>query len=99
MMTAFWLPVVDLLFPTVIAKFISVTALCGMVLIYLQTLKFYGLSKVWGGGVATPLIGPLFLGMTWASAFRFWQRKDSRWKCRSIPRYKIAVTEDMRNRA
>jgi hopene-associated glycosyltransferase HpnB len=81
MMTAFWLPFVGLLFPTAIAKFISAAALCGMVLIYLPTLKFYGLSSGWG--VAMPLIGTLFLGMTWASAVRFWQGKGSRWKGRS----------------
>lgn len=87
MVMAFWLPVAGLLFPSASAKIISAAALCGMFLCYLPTLKFYGLSRIWG--VAMPLIGTLFLGMTWTSAIRFWQGKGSQWKDRSYSKMQI----------
>lgn len=81
MMTVFWLPVAGLLFPTATAKIISAGALGVMFLCYLPTLRFYGLSRRWAMGL--PLIGGLFLAMTWTSAIRFWQGKGSTWKGRS----------------
>ncbi len=81
MMTVFWLPVAGILFPTATAKIISAGALGVMFLCYLPTLRFYGLSRRWAMGL--PLIGGLFLAMTWTSAIRFWQGKGSTWKGRS----------------
>jgi hopene-associated glycosyltransferase HpnB len=84
MIAAFVLPVMTLflLFPE--ARFISALALGVMMLCYLPTLKFYGLSWIWS--LALPLIGGLYLAMTWTSAIRYWTGKGSMWKDRS---YKI----------
>jgi len=78
MMTMFWLPLVGLLFPSATAKVISVGALAAMILSYLPTLHFYGLSRCWAA--AMPLIGTFYLAMTWTSAIRTWQGKGSKWK-------------------
>ncbi|MGM0426695.1 MAG: hypothetical protein ACQEQ7_05620 [Thermodesulfobacteriota bacterium] len=45
------------------------------------TLRFYGLSMGWALGL--PLIGTLYLSMTWISAIRFWQGAGARWKGRA----------------
>jgi hopene-associated glycosyltransferase HpnB len=80
MLMAFWLPVAGLFFPAAVAKIVSAGALGASILSYLPTLKFYGLPKRWA--LALPLIGTLFLGMTWSSAFRFWFGEGSTWKGR-----------------
>jgi hopene-associated glycosyltransferase HpnB len=81
MMTAFWLPIAGLFFPNPMAKVISAASLGAMMLSYLPTLKFYGVSRVFG--LALPLIGSFYLAMTWTSAIRFWLREGSEWKGRS----------------
>jgi len=80
MLMTFWLPVAGLFFPTTIAKILSAGALVALILSYLPTLKFYGLSRRWG--VSLPLIATLYLAMTWSSAIRFWFGEGSNWKGR-----------------
>ncbi len=80
MLMAFWLPVAGLFFPAAVAKIACAVALGASMLSYLPTLKFYGLPRRWA--LALPLIGTLFLAMTWSSAFRFWFGKGSTWKGR-----------------
>lgn len=82
MITAFCIPVAGLLFPPNVAKIISVLALGGMTLSYLPTIKFYRLSSLWA--VAIPLIGTIYLAMTWSSAIRSWQGKGFKWKGRAF---------------
>lgn len=77
---AFWLPVAGLMFPHTIARWIAVIGLVAMMSSYLPTLRFYGLSGGWA--IALPLIGTLYLAMTWTSAVRYWRGKRSRWKGR-----------------
>lgn len=81
MLTAFWLPVGGLFFPGFMAKAISGAALGAMMLSYLPTLEFYGVSKPFA--VALPLIGTFYLAMTWTSALRFWLSGGAEWKGRS----------------
>jgi hopene-associated glycosyltransferase HpnB len=81
MMIAFCLPVAGLLFPGRGPRFLSVVSLGAMILSYTPTLIFYGLSRAWS--VTLPLIGSLFLAMTWSSAFRAWIGKGAEWKERS----------------
>ncbi|MFH1242058.1 MAG: glycosyltransferase [Pseudomonadota bacterium] len=82
MILAFWVPVLGLLlFPSSVARIISLLALACMALTYLPTLKFYRLSGWWAA--AMPLIGTLYLAMTWSSAIWSWQGKGSNWKDRS----------------
>ena len=80
MLTVFWLPVAGLFFPTAIAKIISAGALGTLILSYLPTVKFYGLSRSWA--LALPLIAALYVAMTWSSAIRFWFGEGSTWKGR-----------------
>jgi len=81
MILMFGLPVAGLLFPSVTAGILSLCALIAMMLGYIPTLKFYNLSWKWA--FLMPLIGLLFLAMTWTSAIRFWQGKGAEWKGRS----------------
>lgn len=60
---------------------LSLIALTAMVLSYLPTLKFYRLSPAWA--LALPLIGTLYLAMTWSSAYRWWLGRGSAWKGRT----------------
>lgn len=81
MILMFGLPVVGLLFPWVTAGILSLCAFIAMMLGYIPTLKFYHLSWKWA--FLMPLIGLLFLAMTWTSAIRFWQGKGAKWKGRA----------------
>ena len=80
MITVFCLPVAGFMFPSIMAKVISALALGTMILSYLPILKFYGLSRNWA--IALPLIGTLYLAMTWTSAIRFWKGEGVSWKGR-----------------
>jgi hopene-associated glycosyltransferase HpnB len=55
-----------------------------MMLTYLPTLRFYGRSPLWAVTLAGA--GLLYLGMTWASALRYWRGKGAHWKGRSYGR-------------
>jgi hypothetical protein len=56
-----------------------------MVLTYLPTLKFYRMSAWWA--LAMPLIGSLYLAMTWTSAINHWLGQTSQWKGRAYSRF------------
>ena len=82
MVIAFWVPVAGLfLFPSPWAKILSALALAAMTLSYYPTLRFYRLSGWWAAGM--PLIGTLYLAMTWSSAMGSWQGKGFHWKGRA----------------
>ncbi len=81
MITAFCVPVAGMFFPTAIGKVIAAASLAGMMLSYLPTLRFYGISPIFA--LAMPLIGTLYLAMTWTSAIRFWRKRGTQWKGRS----------------
>lgn len=55
-----------------------------MAAIYRPTLRYYRLHSVWG--LALPVIGLLFLAMTWTSAIRYWRGQRSSWKGRDYTR-------------
>jgi hopene-associated glycosyltransferase HpnB len=77
---AFWLPIATLFLGDVAAWTLAVVALLAMVSSYLPTLRFYRLGSGWV--LALPLIGTLYLAMTWSSALRYWCGQRSRWKDR-----------------
>lgn len=77
----FWVPVAGLAYPSPWATLIAVMSLCAMTVSYLPILQFYGLPFRWAG--ALPLIGTIYLVMTWMSAIRFWRGEGARWKGRS----------------
>jgi len=81
MILMFGVPVAGLLFPSVAAALISLCGLTAMMLGYIPTLKFYHLSWKWA--FLMPLIGWMFLAMTWTSAIRCWQGKGAQWKGRA----------------
>jgi len=83
MVMAFWSPVVGLLFPGTAVKFLAVAGFGAMILSYLPTLRFYGMSRGWA--LALPVIGTLYLAMTWASAIQYWLGEGSHWKGRAYP--------------
>ncbi|OYV75801.1 MAG: glycosyl transferase [Chromatiales bacterium 21-64-14] len=59
-------------------------AWAGMLISYRPTLRFYGLPTAWG--LALPLVGTLYLAMTWWSAIRYWRGHRSQWKDRTYAR-------------
>lgn len=81
MVFAFSMPVAGLFFATSAAQYLALAACMAMALSYLPTLKFYGRSPVWV--VSLPLIGMLYLAMTWNSALRYFRGERARWKDRS----------------
>lgn len=57
-----------------------------MSIVYVPILRYYQRSWFWV--LALPLIGTLFLLMTWTSAFRYWRGERAQWKNR---RYEISA--------
>jgi hopene-associated glycosyltransferase HpnB len=84
MVICFVLPPAALLFPKVTAVVLAAVGLGAMLLSYLPTLKYYGISRVWV--LALPLVGTLYLAMTWTSAIRYWRGRGSQWKGRTYSR-------------
>ena len=80
MLVSFSLPVINLLFPPVSVKLLSTFCLAGMMLSYLPTLRFYGISGWWA--LTMPLVGTLYLAMTWTSAIKYWLGETAEWKGR-----------------
>jgi len=81
MMVVFWFPIAGLFMPSTLSRIISGCALAAMVLSYLPTLRFYGLSFGWA--LVFPAVATLYLAMTWTSAIRFWRGVGLKWKGRS----------------
>jgi hopene-associated glycosyltransferase HpnB len=84
LLLAFWFPVAGLVFGNLVARYLSTIALGGMMLSYMPILRFYGISTRWA--LTVPVIGTLYLGMTWTSAIRYWEGKRSQWKGRTYIR-------------
>jgi hopene-associated glycosyltransferase HpnB len=80
MILAFCVPVVGLFHPELRVQVLAVSALVAMAISYVPTLRFYARSPLWV--LCMPLIGIIYLGMTWRSALRFYQRERARWKGR-----------------
>ncbi len=85
MVLSFVVPGLGFFLPSGMAKFFSALGLAIMILCYLPTLKFYGLPGRWA--LALPLIGILYLAMTWTSAMRYWLGGGSHWKGRAYSRF------------
>ena len=79
MTLAFWMPVAGLAGP-VPAKIAGGIGLVAMTSCYLPTIRYYRLAPGWA--LPMPLIGTLFLAMTWRSALRHWGGRRSEWKGR-----------------
>jgi hopene-associated glycosyltransferase HpnB len=81
MLASFGMPGIGLLWSPLSVRLLSAFCLASMVLTYLPTLKFYSMSAWWA--FAMPLIGSLYLAMTWGSAINHWRGQTSRWKGRT----------------
>jgi hopene-associated glycosyltransferase HpnB len=81
MLASFSIPVIGLLLPFAYVKLLSAFCLAGMMLTYLPTLRFYRISGWWA--LPMPLIGTLYLAMTWTSAVNYWLGETARWKGRT----------------
>ncbi|HZC59847.1 MAG TPA: glycosyltransferase [Chthoniobacterales bacterium] len=88
MALVFLFPFLGLSLPSLAARCFAFTGVCAMFASYLPTLRYYRRSGFWA--LALPLVGCLYLVMTWASAVRFWQGKPSEWKGRSLHRSQIS---------
>ncbi|WP_430231137.1 glycosyltransferase [Nitrosomonas communis] len=88
MVSMFWFaPLISLFLP--LTTYLIITAVLtwtAMIIVYLPILRYYQCSSLWIA--ALPLIGTLFLLMTWTSAFRFWRGERAQWKNR---RYEISA--------
>ncbi len=86
MVSMFWLaPVLIMTCTDTICLTAWILTWIAMWIVYSPTLKFYQLSRLWV--VALPLIGTLYLLMTWTSAFRYSRGERAQWKNR---RYDVA---------
>jgi hopene-associated glycosyltransferase HpnB len=81
LLVAFWVSPLVMGLGNTGARCISAVALGAMILSYLPTLQFYGLSKWWA--LTMPFTGTLYLAMTWTSAIRHWLGRGSEWKGRT----------------
>lgn len=85
LLVACWLPLIAVVgAPVIAAKLIGALGLCAMILGYAPTLAYYRRSLAWA--LTMPLIGTLYLAMTWGSALRYWQGRRTQWKGRIYSR-------------
>ena len=80
MLLMYCLPWVGLICFVGNAWLFSLFAYSVMSALYLPTLNFYALNKMWA--LFMPVIAGLYLLMTWTSAVRYWRGERSRWKGR-----------------
>ncbi|WP_244907576.1 glycosyltransferase [Nitrosomonas aestuarii] len=81
MVAMFWFaPFTFVLLPDQKTYMISALAWTAMLLAYRPTLIYYHRSPLWV--FALPVIGTLYLAMTWTSAIRYWRGERARWKDR-----------------
>jgi len=80
MLIIFVLPLISLFLSGFTIKMIGLLTILIMVTTYLPTLKFYERSPAWG--ITLPLIGIIYLLMTWTSALRHISGSGSSWKQR-----------------
>ncbi len=83
MALAFWAPLAGLAGPLP-AKAAAGAGLAVMAGCYLPTLRYYRVAPGWA--LAMPLVGTLYLAMTWHSALRDWGGRRSEWKGRVYAR-------------
>jgi hopene-associated glycosyltransferase HpnB len=81
MTSMFWAaPLAFLLLSAQDAYLVSALAWVAMFFTYMPTLIYYQRSPLWG--LALPVIGTLYLAMTWTSALRYWRGERACWKDR-----------------
>ena len=81
MLASFWGPVVAVAVGEGVARWIGLAGVLALCACYVPTLRYYRLNPLWA--VFLPIIGTLYLAMTWSSALRYWCGVRSRWKGRT----------------
>lgn len=82
MILAYIVPVVALLSFSTPKFWFGLIALLFMFITYLPTLRYYRLSPIFL--FSMPIVGALFLAMTWTSAIRYWKGERMRWRGRTV---------------
>ncbi|MFT5427061.1 MAG: hopene-associated glycosyltransferase HpnB, partial [Gammaproteobacteria bacterium] len=80
MLIVFVFPLVSLFLPDLTSKLIGLLTILIMAVTYLPILKFYDRHPAWS--ITLPVIGILYLLMTWTSALRHISGSGSSWKQR-----------------
>ncbi|MXS84959.1 glycosyltransferase [Nitrosomonas sp. HPC101] len=81
MISMFWCaPLFAIIYTDTVFVISSAFAWLAMLIVYTSVLRFYQSSPFWG--VALPVIGTLYLLMTWTSALRYWCGTRAHWKNR-----------------
>ena len=81
MVSMFWAaPFAFLVISNAKITILSLMTWIAMLLTYSPTLIYYRRSLLWG--LSLPIIGTLYLAMTWTSARRYWQGERASWKDR-----------------
>ncbi len=80
MAAAFWAPTAAALSFSGHLSWVGFAGWLAMAAAYVPTLRYYGLSPLWA--VTMPLIGTLYLAMTWTSAINHWRGRGNAWKGR-----------------
>lgn len=81
MIAMFWAaPLGFLLLSTPKVYIVSALAWGAMLFTYMPILIYYQRSPLWG--LALPIIGTLYLAMTWTSALQYWRGERACWKDR-----------------
>jgi hopene-associated glycosyltransferase HpnB len=94
MVLLFWVPLAGLAFGSPTARLIAAAGLCAMGAVYAPTLRYYGRSPLWI--LLLPVIGGLFLMMTWTSVLRYWRGRRSEWKGRVYAREQSVCAASIR---
>jgi hopene-associated glycosyltransferase HpnB len=81
MIAAFVNPVLAIIYGDSVAVILGLCTLVFLFICYLPVLNFYSINPLWG--CFLPVIGTLFLCMTWSSAWQYLTDKGARWKDRS----------------
>ncbi len=82
MIVGFLVPAIGLFWsPWNVQNVLALGALIIMMATYLPTLRYYAMAPLWAP--AMPLIGVLFLAMTWTSAIHYWRGRRAHWRGRS----------------
>jgi hopene-associated glycosyltransferase HpnB len=76
----FWVAPLALVFGSAAARGLAVITWLAMAASYVPTLIYYRQSPLWA--LALPLIGTLYLAMTWSSALRYWRGMKTVWRGR-----------------
>jgi len=81
MISMFWMaPFAFIFWSDLEVYLVSILAWVAMFFTYLPILIYYQRSPLWGS--ALPIIGSLYLAMTWTSALRYWRGERALWKNR-----------------